>query len=212
MGLFDKKEKKKCPICGGELKFFDSLTVADGEICADCEKKIRGKFDIEEYWKQKWGTTGYERDDYKLQRDDPLQGMSVAAIKDMIDTMKAQQAEILEELGSTYANIAKVGNCFTIAPKPLDVGMKRAKELKNKYVATSEIISGEFSRGDEVTVTTDGEDVTTRILDVIVCSNSSSFETELGANMGKHKAGAGTSAWILLDMVDGVKEGSLVQK
>lgn len=35
MGLFGKKEKKRCPICDGELKSFSSLPVSDGEICSD---------------------------------------------------------------------------------------------------------------------------------------------------------------------------------
>ena len=79
-------------------------------------------------------------------------------------------------------------------------------------MATCQIITGEFAKDDTVTVTTNGENITTSILDVIECSNSSTFETMLEANMGKHKAGAKTSAWILLDLTEGVREGSLIQK
>lgn len=207
MKLFGKKEKKLCPICGNELKLFSSLTVEDGQICSDCEKMLRGKFNITEYWKERWGTDGYDRADY-----DPLKGMTVAEIEEMIKSMKEEQAQIIEDVGNDYANVAKADNCFSIAPKATQVGLKRAKAYKNKIVATSQIITGEFAKDDTVTVTTNGENITTTILDVIECSNSSTFETMLEANMGKHKAEAGTSAWILLDLTEDVYEGSLIQK
>lgn len=207
MKLFGKKERKLCPICGNELKLFSSLTVEDGQICSDCEKMLRGKFNITEYWKERWGTDGYDRADY-----DPLKGMTVAEIEEMIKSMKEEQAQIIEDVGNDYANVAKADNCFSIAPKATQVGLKRAKAYKNKIVATSQIITGEFAKDDTVTVTTNGENITTTILDVIECSNSSTFETMLEANMGKHKAEAGTSAWILLDLTENVYEGSLIQK
>ena len=212
MKLFGNKEKKLCPICGKELKLFSSVAVDDGEICSDCEKMLRGKFNITEYWKQRWGTDGYDRADYVLKTKDPLKVMTVAEITEMVKSMKEEQREIIENVGFDYANVAKADKCFSIAPKALDVGLKRAKAYKNRIVATSEIIAGEFAKDDTVTITTNGNDVTTTILDVIECSSSSTFETMLAANMGKHKAGAKTSAWILLDLTEGVREGSLIQK
>lgn len=89
---------------------------------------------------------------------------------------------------------------------------KRAKALKNRIVATSYIMSGEFSRGDAVTVSFDGADMTTTILDVIECSSSSTFETALNATFGKHKAKEGVSAWIILDVMGGVGKGALIKK
>ncbi len=212
MGLFGKKEKHLCPICGNELKLFSSLTVEDGAICSDCEKMIRGKFDITEYRKKRWGASGFDQEDYVKKTNDPLKAMTVDEIKEMIQSMKEEQREIIESVGSDYANVAKVDKSFSIAPKPLDVGLKRAKAYKNRIVATSQIISGEFAKDDTVTVTTSGVSITTTILDVIECSSSSTFETMLSANLGsKHKAGAGSSAWIILDLTEGVGEGSLIQ-
>lgn len=212
MGLFGKKEKKRCPICGNELKLLSSLNVEDGDICSDCEKLVRGKFNITEYWKKRWGTDGFDRADYVLKNNDPLKVMTVDEIKEMIQSMKEEQAQIIEEVGSDYANVAKADKCFSIKPKATQVGLKRAKALKNRFVATSQIISGEFAKDDTVTVTTSGNNVTTTILDVIECSNSSTFETMLASNLRKHKAEAGTSAWIILDLTEGVSEGSLIQK
>lgn len=208
MGLFGKKEKKLCPICGNEMKFLSGLQVEDGQICADCEKMLRGKFNITEYCKKRWGADG----DYVIENSDPLKVMTVAEIEEMIKSMKEEQREIIENVGSDYANVAKADKCFSIAPKAVDVGLKRAKAYKNRMVATSSIITGEFAKDDTVTVTTNGNDIKTTILEVIECSSYSTFETMLAANTGKHKLGAGTSAWIILDITEGVSEGNLIQK
>ena len=63
-----------------------------------------------------------------------------------------------------------------------------------------------------VTVSFDGADMTTTILDVIECSSSSTFETALNATFGKHKAKEGVSAWIILDVMGGVGKGALIKK
>mgnify|MGYP007067562439 FL=1 len=182
---------------------FSGLVIADGTICDDCEKMVRGQFNIEEY---------YGRENWKISTSDPLKAMTVEELKDMINEKKAEQTQVVEEIGGDYAAIAKVEKTFGIAPKATDVGLKRAKALKNRIVATSYIMSGEFSRGDAVTVSFDGADMTTTILDVIECSSSSTFETVLDANFGKHKAKEGVSAWIILDVMGGVGKGALIKK
>lgn len=205
MGLFEKKKKdaERCPICGKEISFFSGLVIADGTICDDCEKMVRGQFNIEEY---------YGRENWKISTSDPLKAMTVEELKDMINEKKAEQTQVVEKIGGDYAAIAKVEKTFGIAPKATDVGLKRAKALKNRIVATSYIMSGEFSRGDAVTVSFDGADMTTTILDVIECSSSSTFETALNATFGKHKAKEGVSAWIILDVMGGVGKGALIKK
>ena len=211
MGLFSrKKEKKRCPICGDEMGFFSGTLIKDGFICEKCESMVRGQFRITEYVRQKWGTDGMQRSDYRTIQDDPLDEMTIAEIREMIAVKKEQNDLLTSEMGAEFANLARVESFFTIAPKPLQVGLKRARELNNRIVATSLVISGEISRGDIVTVKT-GETVTeTKVLDVHECSSSSTFETVLSANMGKHKATAGTSAWIFLDMTEGVEEGTII--
>ena len=113
MGLFEKKKKdaERCPICGKEISFFSGLVIADGTICDDCEKMVRGQFNIEEY---------YGRENWKISTSDPLKA--------------------------------------------------------------------------------------------IECSSSSTFETVLDANFGKHKAKEGVSAWIILDVMGGVGKGALIKK
>lgn len=210
MGLFGKK-KAVCPICGNEIGFLSGKVVQDGTICSSCEQMVRGQFDIEEYWKRKHGTDGWHREDYMLKTDDPLGLMTVEALREMISEKKASQAAVCAEMQSDWANLATVENCFQIAPKPLDVGLVRAKAFKNRIVATSLIASGEFKKGDKAELANGSSVTPTTVLDVIVCSNSSPFETELAANTGKHKAGVNTSAWIILDLCEGVEPGCVIR-
>lgn len=81
MGLFEKKKKdaERCPICGKEISFFSGLVIADGRICDDCEKMVRGQFNIEEY---------YGRENWKISTSDPLKAMTVEELKDMIKGTK----------------------------------------------------------------------------------------------------------------------------
>ena len=63
MGLFEKKKKdaERCPICGKEISFFSGLVIADGTICDDCEKMVRGQFNIEEYYgRENWKIDNFQ--------------------------------------------------------------------------------------------------------------------------------------------------------
>ena len=114
------------------------------------------------------------------------------------------------QFGSQYG----VSTTFVIAPKPLDVGVKRSKELQNKLVATGTVKGGEFRKGDLVVIV--GRDgvvkAQTKLLDIIKDDNVNDFNTLLSANMGKKEAGLGVDAYFFLDMSEGVDSGDLIAK
>lgn len=122
MGLFEKKKKdaERCPICGKEISFFSGLVIADGTICDDCEKMVRGQFNIEEY---------YGRENWKISTSDPLKAMTVEELKDMINEKKAEQTQVVEEIGGDYAAIAKVEKTFDFKAYYTD-----AKEIGDESV------------------------------------------------------------------------------
>ncbi len=205
MGLFSKKEKEKCPICGKEMTFFSKTLIADGAICDDCVKMLRGQFDIESYWARRYDGT------YRQKFDDPLAGLTTEDIRTIIAEKKAAQAEAAAQYGGTYGNLFKVEDLFTIAPKPLDVGIKRAKELKDKLVVRGMILTGAFTKGDEVTILR-GSGTKTVLLDLIPCDGVTEFETALKANMHKKTAEAGTNAWLILDTAGGIAPEDMIGK
>lgn len=211
MGLFSKKEKPRCPICGGEMSLFSGVVVEDGEICAKCESMIRGEFDIEEFVKRKFLADGYSLDDYKVVQSDPIKSLTIAEIRELIEQKEREGAAMVAEMGGEFESMAKVEKYRNIAPKALEVGLKKSKEYKNRVMATCTVVAGEFAKGDTVTLRTGGLDTQTTLLEVLECSNSSTFETVLSANLlEKHRVEAGVSAWIILDVVDGVTEGTII--
>lgn len=205
MGLFSKKEKEKCPICGKEMTFFSKTLIAGGAICDDCVKMLRGQFDIESYWVGRYDGT------YRQKFDDPLAGLTTEDIRAIIAEKKEAQAAAAAQYGGTYENLFKVEDLFTIAPKPLDVGLKRAKELKDKLVVRGMILTGAFTKGDEVTIFR-GSGTKTVLLDLIPCDGVTEFDTALRANMHKKTAEAGTNAWLILDTAGGIAPEDMIGK
>ena len=206
MGLFSKKEKEKCPICGKEMTFFSKTLIADGAICDDCVKMLRGQFDIESYWVGRYDGT------YRQKFDDPLAGLTTEDIRAIIAEKKESQAAAAAQYGGSYGSLFKAEDVFSIAPKPLEVGIKRAKELKDKLVVRGMILTGALNKGDEVTVIHGGSETKTVLLDLIPCDGVTEFDTALRANMHKKTAEAGTNAWLILDLIGGVVPEDLIGK
>jgi len=114
--------------------------------------------------------------------------------------------------GNTFGSQFSVTTVFQIAPKPLDVGVKRSKELKDRLVVTGSVKGGDFAKGDCVAIVgMDGAvKANTKILDLIPDDGTLDFNTELNANMHKKMAGLGMNAWIILDVTEGVASGDLL--
>ena len=192
MALFGrKKEKERCPVCGNEISFFSGIVVRDGTICSDCEKMLRGSFDIETYYVRRLNGT------VKRKSEDPLNDMTIEQIKDMIDTQKEQQTRSVSEHGEDFAHLYVVQDYFTIAPKAVDVGLKRARAFKNKLVVRGMVQSGVFEQGDTVKNIRTGQELL--ILELIPCTGAVDFTTELHARIHKKTASVNTNAWMILD-------------
>ena len=213
MGLFGKKKTETCPICGNEMDagiFGDSIAVDDGTICGDCERILRGEYDIEHYYVRRFFDD--PRQPWREKTFDPLTAMTVDEIREMIDELKEAQAATVAEYGGEYSALLTVESVTRIAPKALDVGLKRAKELKNKLVVRGLVQLGSFAKGDSVLVVSGEGTAETRLLDVIPCGTGSEFDTELRANIHKTEAPVNTNAWLILGLEDGCEEQDLVAK
>ena len=99
MALFGrKKEKERCPVCGNEISFFSGIVVRDGTICSDCEKMLRGSFDIETYYVRRLNGT------VKRKSEDPLNDMTIEQIKDIL-TKAPGGCEVYTEENATHADV-----------------------------------------------------------------------------------------------------------
>ncbi|MBR3058881.1 MAG: hypothetical protein IKG93_13080 [Clostridiales bacterium] len=131
--------------------------------------------------------------------------------------LKEKAKKILEQapVGASDVAFQSRFSCvcvFAIAPKAIEVGVKRSKELKNKLVVSGSVRSGSFSKEETVAIL--GSDGVVKanavILDVIPDDGTLDFQTELSANMHKKEVGSGGNAWLILDVEEGIESGDIV--
>ena len=189
MALFKKKEKKTCAICGKELGFLNSTGLSDGNaICDDCAKRV----------------------------EDSLDSVGGATLDQVKAVLARQEQEIaaarekLAELGDFQSCLA-VEDFYSISPKATDVGIKRAKLLKDRMVVSGPVRFGSFQNGDAVTLIHEGQKRSVTLLECYR-RDASDLMTELGANLQKKGVREGDQAWLILDLGDGVSHGDLVAK
>ncbi len=217
MALFGKKDKPKktCPICGGELHFFTSLLLADNnEICADCAQKMRDQFNVEYYWERKYWRDGDVT--VRKKSHDLLQDLTLEEVMEIMAQKEEDKQETLQTVdgaAGAYASVFTFTQPEQIFPKPLQVGIPRAKALKGAWVCKGTAIRGSFEQGDDVLVL--AQDGTTRPakIAVLIPCDIIDFWTELQARTHKKTIAEGFPAWIVLDPAIGeVREGETIVK
>lgn len=116
--------------------------------------------------------------------------------------------------GISFRSEISCASVFAIEPKPIEVGVKRAQELKGRLVVHGTVRGGQFKAGETVAIV--GSDgivkAGTTILDLIPDDGKLDFLTELSANMHSKEAGPGTDVWMILDVTDGILENDLIGK
>ncbi|MBR5430131.1 MAG: hypothetical protein IK116_06335 [Firmicutes bacterium] len=201
MGLFGKKknaDQKTCPLCGGELKFFSSRVLGDGEtICGSCENKVRNNFGLY-YQRRREGdpeARDFTVDNYRL--DDALRHATLAEVREIIAFNEERDRAAAAAYGN-FDNMFTVEASFTIAPRAVDVGLNRAKRLKNKTVTQGRAAKGSFRTGDKVLIMDGRQKIDAEVL-TAYRNTGEDFQTELSANMQKKGCGQGEAGWLILD-------------
>lgn len=135
-----------------------------------------------------------------------------AELKAQAKTMTAQAP--VGASGLSFQSEIPCESVFAIEPKPIEVGVKRSKDLKGRLVVHGTVRSGQFKTGETVAIV--GSDgivkAGTTILDLIPDNGTLDFLTELSANMHSKEAGLGTDVWMILDVTEGILENDLIGK
>lgn len=216
---FSKKEEKKevknaCPLCGGKAGLFNSIVLNDGAfICETCAAKLRTRYPIEVREKlDAFGNVVYQSNGaVKTYIYDALNELSLDEVKAAMAEQDAAAFEAASVLGSGFSATFTVGeNIFRIAPKTMDVGMFRAKKLKDALVVEGVAHTGEFTKDDAVILVHEGVQHPITILEAHTM-DASGFETELRANLAR-KVKAGKSGWLIVDYDGPVSAGDIVGK
>ena len=179
--------KKYCPVCGEKLGTF-ALSVANGvKICYNCEKMLRGRFDM-----VRRGAAFY----------DELADIDITKAKSIIDEMKKIQGEDIEKYGKDYDNIFRVLNVSTLSAKGLEEGGREIVALDGKCVAYGFCENGSFKKGEKVKIIGGGHTKETVILKLVPCSGAYPLEEELIVGGHKNEITVNKNAWLVLDTVE----------
>ena len=147
---------KKCDICGKKLPYLDTgfwstnaKWLADGVICTCCHKKLKVLVDYRSSWipKSLRKTVPfcaiYDRTPHTLKVQEAQQ------VFEAVDTFAM---EYLSDMGPNYSSCFHMRNACFIEATPLQVGIKRSKQLNNKLVLFGFVQLGRFTKGDKVLI------------------------------------------------------------
>lgn len=191
MGFFSKlfggkKEKPKCPICGNEMGFFSKTDISDGAICDKCVARAQA-----------------------LIGSRLISEMSVEAVKAVIAEEDEVNAKLVAAFGGEFPNLFKAEMAFPFSPKTTDVGIARAKAMKNAVAVKGFVVSGEFDKGP-VTVIRPGKTLTAELVEAVPFDDSGDLEQITAAHLYKGPVKAGKYAWLILAEGADATSGDLI--
>ena len=96
-----------------------------------------------------------------------------------------------------------------ISPKATDVGIARAKLMKNAVAAKGTVVAGSFDKGT-VTVIRHGTTFEAELCETAPFTDGEDVESTLAAHLYKGAVGAGKTAWLILNGESGVTSGDLI--
>ena len=195
---------KTCDICGKKLGFlytgFWSINApqyADGVLCKACDEKLELLLRYAPAWVKK-----------ELRKEHPYYGysatsrrtMEIASAKILLDSAETFGKEELASHGGEFTSIFRHRECHFLSPKATEVGVKRAKLLKNKAVVFGFVQLGRFKHGDPVKILARGQVIETKILEAYAydCAENT-LEVELKAHLGKQRVEQWKKGWLILD-------------
>jgi hypothetical protein len=181
-----KKPKETCPICGQPMGFFSKTELTDGAICDSCVARAQS-----------------------LIGNRLIAEMSIDAVKSVIAEEEEVNAKLVAAFGSEYPNLFKTEFAHPISPKATDVGIARAKLMKNAVAAKGTVVSGSFDKGT-VTVIRHGTTFEAELCETAPFTEGEDVESTLAAHLYKGAVGAGKTAWLILNGESGVTSGDLI--
>ena len=198
---------RKCDMCGKKLGFFETgfwstnaKQIPDGVLCSCCYEKLSVLAEYRTEWLK------------PKQRRTPLfDKLTVKGIlqlrfekaKQILEAAESLGREELALYGSEYRSVFRMRNAVFIEPTALQVGVNRAKILKNRLVVFGFVQLGQFKKGDKVLIIDGEKRRETTVLEAYVFDcEENTLEINLRANMGKQKIELWKTGWLVLDSTE----------
>ena len=204
-----------CSLCDKKLGFFrtgfwsiNAGKLADGVLCEKCKGKVERLLATRCEWmktgegqKAAWERFGIRN----------MHRMPLRIAREMIAAKEAVDQRRLAAFGSDKTSLFRIEDAIRIEPTAIQVGVARAKRLKNKVVVFGTVERGSFSKNDQVQIQQDRGTDSTVILEAHVYDcEENTIDVCLRANMGKHQLAAGERGWLVLDYESCVEVGNVI--
>lgn len=207
----------RCSVCSKKLRFFETgfwsingNKISDGALCKNCAEKAHDYILNKRKWMK---ASQYKSEPWSLYGARNWNEMSVETVKALFTLKENAEAEIINKHGKTSSAFFRVEYTENIAPNSLEVGISRAKKLRNKIVAFGITDSGVFAKGDSVMIESscDGTTKEAAILEAYVWDcDENTLLVNLKAHMGKQSIPEGKKGWLVLSIESGVNSDDII--
>ena len=208
---------RKCDLCGKKLPILDTgfwsvnaKWLSDGVICGQCLKKLNVLVDYRSSWipktlrKTKPFCAIYNRNPHTLK---------VQEAQTVFEAVETFAKEYLSTIGPDYSSCFHMRNACFIEPTPLQVGIKRAKQLNSKLVLFGFVQLGSFKKGDKVLICDNDGSREATVLEAYFYDPEvpeNDLEVMLKAHMGKQMLNQWQTGWLVLDDTETVTDHTTV--
>ena len=205
----------RCSLCDQKLSFFrtgfwsiNAGALADGALCAKCKEQVERLLTTKREWLK---ASVLQKSSWNLFNTKNMHKMPLQTVKEMIAAKEAVDQECLAAFGSDKTSLFRIEDAIQIEPTAIQVGVARAKRLKNKVVVFGMVERGSFSKDDQVHIQQNSGTDSAAILEAYVYDcEENTIDVCLRANMGKHRLTAGERGWLVLDYESCVEVGNVI--
>ena len=208
---------RKCDLCGKKLPILDTgfwsvnaKWLSDGVICEHCLKKLKVLVDYRSSWIPK-----------TLRKTNPFcaiynrnpHTLKVQEAQTVLEAVETFAKEYLSTIGPDYSSCFHMRNACFIEPTPLQVGIKRAKQLNSKLVLFGFVQLGSFKKGDKVLICDNDGSREATVLEAYFYDPEvpeNNLEVMLKAHMGKQMLSQLQTGWLVLDDTETVTDHTTV--
>jgi hypothetical protein len=204
-----------CSLCDKALGFFrtgfwsiNAGALADGVLCAKCKEQVERLLATKREWMK---ASALRQASWNLFNTQTMHKMPLQTAKEMLAAKDAEDQKCLAAFGNDKTSLFRIENAIRIEPAAIQVGIARAKRLKNKVVVFGTMERGSLSKNDQVQIQQDSGADSAAILEAYVYDcEENTIDICLRANMGKHQLTAGERGWLVLSYERDVEIGRFI--
>ena len=204
-----------CSLCDKKLGFFrtgfwsiNAGSLADGALCEKCKARVERLLATKREWMQ---ASALRQASWYPFNTNNWHRMPLQTAKEMIAAKESVDQRCLAAFGSDKTSLFRIEDAIRIEPTAIQVGVARAKRLKNKVVVFGTVERGSFSKNSQVEIEQSNSKESTSVLEAYVYDcEENTIDVCLRANMGNHRLTTGERGWLVLNYERDVESGRFI--